>query len=277
MKKIQLLLGLCLLSTTSFYSQLNSECEKRTLFSMLSNHEIASCEIKDFDTFEFYIKDAKGNRSSIKKEGELTKTSYKWLGEWEKRPSNTQIYKNYENAVVKIGGKLIYDSNSGYNFTFKKAGETYWMNVMTDGSGYYYVTTLKEAKMQQDVVYSATEIKKNIDTEGQIAFYGIYFDTDKAILKESSTPTMNEIASFLKANPKMIVYLVGHTDNTGTYEHNIKLSKDRAIAVTTALIKTYNIPVNQISAEGVGSLSPITTNKTEEGKAKNRRVVMVLK
>lgn len=277
MKKMLKLLGVCLISTTPFHAQSNSECEKRTLFSMLSNHEIASCEIKDFDTFEFYVKDAKGNRSLVNKEGEVTKTSYKWLGEWEKRPSNTQIYKNYENAVIKIAGKVVYDSNSGYNFMIKKSGETYWMNVMTDGSGYYYVTTLKEAKMRQDVVFSASEIKKNIDSEGQITFYGIYFDTDKATLKENSTPTIKEIATFLKANPKMTVYLVGHTDNTGAYEHNLKLSKDRAIAVATDLIKNYGIPTSQISAEGVGPLSPITTNKTEEGKAKNRRVVMVLK
>ena len=277
MKKIQLLIGLCLLSTTFFQAQSYSECEKRTLFSMLSNHEIASCEIKEFDSFVFYEKDAKGNRQSIKKEGEFTKTSYKWLGEWEKRPSNTQIYKNYENAVVKIGGKLLYDSNSGYNFMIKKSGETYWMNVMTDGSGYYYVTTLKEAKMQQDVVFSATEIKKSIDSEGQITFYGIYFDTDKALLKDNSTPTVKEIATFLKANPKMTVYLVGHTDNTGSYEHNMKLSKERALAVTNELVKKHSIPTTQISADGVGPLSPVTTNKTEEGKAKNRRVVMVLK
>ncbi len=272
-----LLLGLCLFQTTFLQAQSNLECEQRTLFSMLSNHEIVSCEIKEFDSFEFYTKDTKGNLQAINKEGELTKTSYKWLGEWEKRPSNTQIYKNYENAVIKIAGKVVYDSNSGYNFMIKKSGETYWMNVTTDGSGYYYVTTLKEAKMQQDVVFSATEIKKTIDSEGQITFYGIYFDTDKAILKDNSTPTIKEIATFLKANPIMTVYLVGHTDNTGAYEHNIKLSKERAVAVTNELIKIYGIPTSQISADGVGSLSPITTNKTEEGKAKNRRVVMILK
>ena len=68
MKKIQLLLVLFILLPSFFQAQSYSDCEKKTLFSMLLNHQIAGCEIKEFDSFEFYAKDAKGNKELIKKE-----------------------------------------------------------------------------------------------------------------------------------------------------------------------------------------------------------------
>ncbi len=76
-------------------AQANGNCEQNIGFSMLPNHQLMTCEEKEFDAFTFFTTDKGGNRTELVKEGALTKVSYKWLGEWEKRPSGLQIYRNY--------------------------------------------------------------------------------------------------------------------------------------------------------------------------------------
>jgi len=94
--------------------------------------------------------------------------------------------------------------------------------------------------------------------------------------KEESADLIKEIVAYLKSNPTMKTYPVSHTDNTGTAEHNLTLSTARANAVVNELSKNHGTPTSQVTAEGVGLFSPVATNATEEGKSKNRRVVMVL-
>ena len=110
---------------------------------------------------------------------------------------------------------------------------------------------------------------------GKAAVYGIYFDTGKAEIKPESEPALKEIAKLLQADPKLKLYVVGHTDNSGGLDYNMKLSKDRADAVVKALTGKYGIAASRLSAFGVGPLAPVASNQTEEGRAKNRRVELV--
>jgi outer membrane protein OmpA-like peptidoglycan-associated protein len=251
-------------------------CEQNIGFSMLPNHQLTDCEEKEFEKLAIYTKDKTGNRVTGSKEGFFTKASYKWLGEWAKRPSNTQIYRNYEQAALKNGGEILFSADWGLFFRYKKGDENFYVNVSTDGSGYYYVTSLKEATMNQDVAYTAAEMEAMMESEGQISFYNIYFDTDKATLQPASAPAIEGIATYLKAHSNKRVFIVGHTDNTGSAAYNMKLSKERAIAVVTDLAVIHGVASTQITAEGVGPLAPATSNQTETSRAKNRRVVMVL-
>ncbi|GAA0879100.1 hypothetical protein GCM10009119_20680 [Algoriphagus jejuensis] len=276
MKKSFFLVLLFAASSWTAFAQESTKCANQELFSALPNHAATDCELREFDTFTFYEVDNSGNRTPIDIEGEKSVISYKWLGDWEQRPTAVMIYRNYQNAVEKIGGKMRYSGSAAY-FSFTKSGTNYWMEVLTDGSGYYKVTTIKEAEMNQYVTFTANEIAEQLKSEGQVTFYGIYFDTDKATLKPESNTTIEEIAKFLKSAPETNVYLVGHTDNTGTAEHNLQLSKSRAQTVATELIGVYQISQAQLRAEGVGELSPVSTNATDEGKARNRRVVMILR
>jgi outer membrane protein OmpA-like peptidoglycan-associated protein len=276
-KVITLLSFAALVYLNSLPLQAQSECAKRSLFSPMPNHEESSCELKDFDSHTFYKSKAGGAYETLPKEGNKMVVRYNWLGDWEKRPSVTQIYKNYQAAVEKQGGQLLYSSGSYYHFQLNQAGDQYFIEVLSDGSGMYTVTTLKVNTMKQDVVFTAKEIDQSISRDGQLTFYGIYFDVNKAVLKPESTGSIREIATFLKSHNNKQVYLVGHTDNSGTYDHNLKLSKDRAQAVVNELINQYGVASTQVSAQGVGDLCPVANNQTEEGKAKNRRVVMVLK
>jgi len=128
---------------------------------------------------------------------------------------------------------------------------------------------------QKIVVIKADEMNKKIQSEGKIALYGIFFDTDKAVIKEKSKPTLDEIAKMLKANPQENILVVGHTDNAGSFTYNQKLSEKRAKAVVKVLIDNYGISAKRLQATGVSYACPAASNRTEEGKAKNRRVVLV--
>lgn len=125
------------------------------------------------------------------------------------------------------------------------------------------------------VKVDAAAMDKDIEKTGHVAIYGIYFDTDKADIKPASEPTLKEMAKLLGQKPKLKVYIVGHTDNAGTFAHNQALSQKRAEAVVRELTAKYRINQQRLTARGVASLAPVASNNTEEGRAKNRRVEMV--
>ncbi len=106
-------------------------------------------------------------------------------------------------------------------------------------------------------------------------FYGIYFDTGKSTIKPESAQAIGEIAKLLKADPGLKIFVVGHTDNQGGVESNIKLSQDRGEAVLQALVRDHGIAANRLGSYGCGLFTPVASNDTEEGRAKNRRVELV--
>ncbi|MEA3431203.1 MAG: OmpA family protein, partial [candidate division WOR-3 bacterium] len=79
----------------------------------------------------------------------------------------------------------------------------------------------------------------------------------------------------LQQNPELKLYVVGHTDNVGSLTYNMKLSQARADAVVTKLISEYSVNAERLEAHGFGFLAPVASNKTEEGRVKNRRVELV--
>jgi OOP family OmpA-OmpF porin len=128
---------------------------------------------------------------------------------------------------------------------------------------------------QKMVVVQAAEMAQAIGSSGRIALYGIFFDTDKAIVKPESNPTLAQIAALLKSDGKLAVTIVGHTDNQGQYDYNVDLSKRRAEAVAKALSANFSVDAKRLRAAGVGMLAPAASNDTDEGRAKNRRVEIV--
>ncbi|MED5619982.1 OmpA family protein [Ideonella sp. BN130291] len=122
---------------------------------------------------------------------------------------------------------------------------------------------------------SAETMAKNIASEGKVAIYGVYFDTDKAEVKPQSKAALDEMAKLLKSQPELKVYIVGHTDAQGTLAHNLELSQRRADAVVKALEGGYKIDGRRMLAKGVASLAPVASNDAEAGREKNRRVELV--
>jgi outer membrane protein OmpA-like peptidoglycan-associated protein len=218
----------------------------------------------------------------------------------------TQGIEPERNVSQKVGGftflKTFYERNSfpvnkNINVTngsstsggscylaaqFEKAGEKVY--IALGGSQYssnekvFLLDIIEQTKMEDDLIkVTADEMLKGIKDEGKIAIYGIYFDFDKADVKPESEPALKEIANFLKKNPDLDIFVVGHTDNKGKFEYNIDLSERRADAVVKELTTKYGINSGRITPEGVGSLSPVVTNETEEGRKLNRRVELVAK
>lgn len=98
----------------------------------------------------------------------------------------------------------------------------------------------------------------------------VHFDTDKATLRPDSYRQLTELLEYLQRHPDIKVEIAGHTDNTGTDAHNLKLSQDRANTIRNYLLGKGIKPA-QVNAKGYGSSVPVADNNTEEGRQQNRR------
>jgi outer membrane protein OmpA-like peptidoglycan-associated protein len=111
---------------------------------------------------------------------------------------------------------------------------------------------------------------KEADITKSIAFDNVDFESGSATITKASQEQLEQLASLMKAYQKVQIRVVGHTDNTGNADNNMKLSEQRAMAVKNWLGQK-EIAANRIQAEGKGQTQPIASNNTEEGKVKNRR------
>lgn len=123
---------------------------------------------------------------------------------------------------------------------------------------------------------STDPLTVQLSTIGRVVLSGLTFDTGSANLVEGEVPVLSELAAFLAEDPERRVALVGHTDAQGSLEGNVALSRKRAASVMQRLIKRYGVSASQLSADGVGFLSPLAGNATAEGRELNRRVEAVL-
>ena len=108
-----------------------------------------------------------------------------------------------------------------------------------------YVIEVKP--MESDLItVNAASLANDINRTGHASVYGIYFDTGKADIKPESDATLKEIAKLLQGDPKLKLYVVGHTDNQGALDMNMDLSRRRADAVLAALTTKYAVPGQQV-------------------------------
>lgn len=107
---------------------------------------------------------------------------------------------------------------------------------------------------------------------GKVVLGDLIFASGTTKLGEGPFASLGDLADWLKAHPDQKIALVGHTDAEGSLAGNVALSRARATAVLDRLVSVYGVPRGQLSADGVGYLSPLASNLTEEGRAQNRRV-----
>ena len=148
--------------------------------------------------------------------------------------------------------------------------------VSTNMAATYLQIVEPKAMPTGQVKVDAKALEQGLKAEGKIALYGLYFDSGKAEIKPESKEQLAEMAKLMQAQPTLRVYIVGHTDNQGTLESNMTLSQQRAQAAVSALATGYKIDAKRMAGRGVGSLAPLASNAAEEGRAKNRRVELVL-
>jgi OOP family OmpA-OmpF porin len=240
------------------------------LFTRIPGYYISDYEVKDFDKFtSSYLSGQDENW-----EGKVTHLEY-YIKTGAKQPSMVQIARNYENAVKNIGGKILVNETRVIEGKIEKNGGVTYVHVESFNEGRNYtVLIVEKGTMKQDVVADAAALGASIAATGRAAVYGIYFDTGKSVVKPESNPSLEEITKLLKHNSSLALYVVGHTDNVGNLESNLKLSADRADAVVKALMGR-GIALSRLKAAGVGPYCPVASNRTDDGRAKNRRVDLV--
>ena len=108
-----------------------------------------------------------------------------------------------------------------------------------------------------------------------VSLSDILFDTGKATLKSSAQISLAKMCGVLSVFPNLNLRIEGHTDSTGSDEINDKLSRERAAAVVVFL-GGQGIAGARMISEGYGSKFPVASNETNDGRAKNRRVEVIL-
>jgi outer membrane protein OmpA-like peptidoglycan-associated protein len=234
---------------------------------------------KNFDAVEFRVREA-GKERRQRVEGDATVIMYRYNNA-DRQPSALQLIRNYQNAIKSIGGQVVYerlprDSDSGET-TLRVAagGKEIWVRVTPDIFGVptqaYTLTIVEVAGMAQ--VVTANALLDEINKKGFVALY-INFDTGRHELKADGQQAVREIVAMLKSAPALKLAIEGHTDNVGAAADNKALSERRANSVRTAIVQA-GIQTTRLTAAGFGAERPVADNRSEDGRAKNRRVELV--
>ncbi|HTO67489.1 MAG TPA: OmpA family protein [Bradyrhizobium sp.] len=259
--------------------------------------------VKDFDAARLQAAAFKDDKPADARrlEGRITRIAYRTRP----GPSILEVSRNFETQLAKAGFETLLscDTDGCGGIPFTEAVDVLPVPQMwVDGFNYHYVAARKAeagretyasvivSQNNQDItaqlvvaelgaienkMVDAAAMAKGLGDAGHIALYGIYFDTDKAVIKPESRPTLEQIAKLLTSQPQLNVFIVGHTDNQGTYEYNLDLSKRRADAIAAELVRTYRIVQPRLRTAGLGFLAPVGSNASEGGRALNRRVELV--
>ncbi len=148
--------------------------------------------------------------------------------------------------------------------------DCYTYNIEIEAEGYYPIITVDFQPVGNKPLPLPTKMTP-LKSGKTIILKNIYFDFNKATLKPASFFELNILAEILKKNKDIRVEISGHTDNVGTNDYNLQLSRQRALTVKTFL-EEKGTPVSRLVTAGYGKTQPIADNATDEGRALNRRV-----
>ncbi len=185
--------------------------------------------------------------------------------------TNHSTEESYKEKIDPSGDFIIaIPSGSLYTLTIDKPGYKYYLNILD----------LKDSKsifkpLELEVVLYPIKVLTDASTiERPLILDNIYFETGSAVLLPNSDFELKKLAQLLTNQDDLTIQIVGHTDNVGSSENNLSLSKERAISVKNAL-NQLGIQQERMTAIGKGETDPIADNATEEGRAKNRRTEIV--
>ncbi len=179
-----------------------------------------------------------------------------------------------------ITGRKISSRNSttddGTFLMVMEPRQTYAFNIMAKGYLMLSDKFTPEKELSDSINITKTFRLIPIKRGSSFTLNNLYFETDSPELNSRSFAELSKLVEFLKLNPALQLEIRGHTDNSGRIDYNLTLSRQRAKAVFTYLT-THGISKNRLSFKGFGASQPVAGNNTNEGKAKNRRVELVVK
>jgi OmpA-OmpF porin, OOP family len=251
-------------------------CKDHPLFTRMNGFSIFECK-KTYDRLIIKADNNPKSARNLQPEGDLTslKYSFKKSADMPSAPSELQIIRNYQNAARQKGGEVIVDRPGYTALKFNRGNGTVYAVVRTGSPAGYrlYLDVLEEKAMTQEV--TANLMWDTLQKDGFIALQ-INFDTNKAVIKPDSMPLIKQIVDLMKSQPALRISIEGHTDNQGNTAANKTLSLNRAKAVA-AKVAAEGIKANRMATVGWGQEKPVADNRTEDGRAKNRRVELVKK
>jgi outer membrane protein OmpA-like peptidoglycan-associated protein len=241
------------------------------LITRMPGYYISEYNVSEFGAYDPTVIDGK----EVHWEGKVYSIGYS-REENGRSISMLQIVRNYEAAVKRIGGKILGSGDARRMAAeIRKNGTLTGVYVEAVNEGRSYSLTIVESQaMQQEVVADAKAMRNDLTESGKTIIQGVFFDTGSATIKSESEPALLEIVKLFNDSPALKVYVIGHTDNVGNLESNLKLSADRAASVVKTLT-SRGVAASRLKSAGVGPYSPIGSNDTDGGKAKNRRVEFV--
>ena len=235
----------------------------------------AQQKVSNYNEFRFRRKDAQGRDELFFKKGKFWELDYHKPapgGGDDTSFSKIEIVDNYVAAVEEAGGTIMRNYGGELQFTIPRPdGGISYVRVMAY-DGRYLLQIIDEKPLERNLDFtSADDMYSGLEADGFVAVYGIHFDTDKADLKVGAAKTLEEVVKLLKNHLELAVEIQGHTDSTGSDEHNLELSRRRADTVKAYLL-LYDIAGDRLTTAGFGESKPVGDNETEEGRALNRRV-----
>lgn len=191
------------------------------------------------------------------------------------------LQRNYERVIRSMGGRL-YAMALGNNigrgdiqqvFLLERNGQVRWIHLRT--TRYHRKVVQLTVVTLTDVpsILSAGELRSEMDEKGFITL-SVNFDHNKADIRDPDRPVLDEVVQMLAVDRSLRISVDGHTDNVGAAEQNKVLSQRRAEAIVSYL-SAAGIDRSRLQARGFGSESPMADNRTEDGRARNRRVELV--
>ncbi|MGO1245482.1 MAG: OmpA family protein [Sphingobacteriaceae bacterium] len=253
-------------------------------------------KVKDFDFIVFVTPDR-----IFEVEGKTFRSHVHRDKESNVEISGRYLNKSFEDAILKAGGVKVFEGNltkeqkekykelatyAGSNGSLDIWNDAVAMYVIRRNDGNVYIAMLKttgnstsiqivQEKAFEQTIQKVTsaKIEKDLLNDGKSVLH-INFDTDKATLKSDGSETVQEIIKVLNKNPDLKIAINGYTDNTGSKEHNQKLSENRALTVKNEIIKA-GINKDRLTSKGFGQDNPIAGNDTEDRKSQNRRVELI--
>lgn len=217
------------------------------------------------------IDSAFNDSGEINAEGTITEVEYKIIQG--NKFSSLQMLRSYENAIKKLGGNRITDDKDGVAnlFAIRKDNSKILIDVVPVNVDMFKLTVIESGGFVQ--IVTAGQLSEQINKQG-FANLNVNFDTNKSIIKDGDKAAISEVVVLLKNDSKLKLSVEGHTDNVGAAVANKSLSQARSDSLVAYMV-TAGIPAGRLVAKGFGSEVPVADNRTEEGKAKNRRVELV--
>jgi OOP family OmpA-OmpF porin len=198
-----------------------------------------------------------------------------------RRLALTEARKSYYDEMIGF-----WNYNAGdfhmYTGTLVKENHKFYVSVVVAYSSavksiQYSVDIVKAGEVALDAMPLTIEkISKSIKDTGKVTLDGLFFETGKVQIKDSSKVSLLAIGQYLKANPSQKYQVVGHTDSVGGTQFNLDLSQARAEAVIAELNSSFGVSLATLNAVGKGMVVPLASNETAAGRGLNRRVELEL-